>query len=257
MRDELVADIGDFGKYAMLRALFGRPEENEIPDHGLNLGIVWYYNYDIGQHGNLIGYLCPPAPLAQFDPFLHARLHALVKEGRRTVHDVREEEILQVEHDSYFQCVVADPRGQWIQMACAGTANSDVIFLDPDTGVVNGGHADIQHVTIEQLNDFYIHGGGKSLIIFQDLRYAPGGVTNRIDHLARLLRSQLDPGPQIWALRWRRGPRRVYFVVVHPNHAGVFNPQVQGFVNNQNWFCRQPRFRHPHFQNVPLNQQGQ
>ena len=45
MRDEWVGDIGDLGKYGLLRVLTGYPDAPE--GERLKLGVVWYYNRDV------------------------------------------------------------------------------------------------------------------------------------------------------------------------------------------------------------------
>ena len=50
MQDQYVGDIGDFGKYGLLRHLFGRPEgADAAPEDALRLGVVWYLFPDGGQ----------------------------------------------------------------------------------------------------------------------------------------------------------------------------------------------------------------
>ena len=41
MQNKYVGDIGDFGKYGLLREIFGRPEEPGT-GCGLTLGVAWY-----------------------------------------------------------------------------------------------------------------------------------------------------------------------------------------------------------------------
>ena len=56
MQDQYVGDIGDFGKYGLLREIFGRPE---VPESGcgLRLGAAWYLNADKqGSGGNMTDY---------------------------------------------------------------------------------------------------------------------------------------------------------------------------------------------------------
>ena len=49
MRDEWVGDIGDLGKYGLLRVLTGYPDAPE--GERLKLGVVWYYNQDVPDAG--------------------------------------------------------------------------------------------------------------------------------------------------------------------------------------------------------------
>ena len=60
MRNQFVADIGDFGKYGLLRSLCGITDPTvTIPD--IKLGVVWYTHPDMpgDTGGKHIEYLCP------------------------------------------------------------------------------------------------------------------------------------------------------------------------------------------------------
>ena len=59
MQNQYVGDIGDFGKYGLLREIFGRPE---VPESGcgLRLGVAWYLSPDGARFWRQIdGELCP------------------------------------------------------------------------------------------------------------------------------------------------------------------------------------------------------
>ena len=58
MQDRYAGDIGDFGKYGLLRALCGADEHGPA----LELGVLWYRvpNEDHKTDGRIIDYLDPP-----------------------------------------------------------------------------------------------------------------------------------------------------------------------------------------------------
>ena len=88
MQNRYVGDIGDFGKYGLLRALAGDP---------LRLGVVWYLFPDEPPKepgkgdGKFIDYLCHPkrrdSKLRDCDPELYCALReiVLVKKDRKVV----------------------------------------------------------------------------------------------------------------------------------------------------------------------------
>lgn len=57
MQDKFVADIGDFGKYGLLRTLAGI-EPKARP--GYRLGVVWYFGDDGKLHNADLAYLSKP-----------------------------------------------------------------------------------------------------------------------------------------------------------------------------------------------------
>ena len=82
MQDRFVGDIGDFGKYGLLRALC--PPSSK-------LGIIWYFNDNVPHFlaGNRIGYLIKDRtyspPMRSCDPSLIDALQTLVSTENRTV----------------------------------------------------------------------------------------------------------------------------------------------------------------------------
>jgi hypothetical protein len=83
MRDSYVADVGDFGKYALLRALVG---------DDLRLGVVWCRNTleDASQDGRFTDY----PNLRQCDPALYDKLSQISKGDRRSLVEVEKSDIL-------------------------------------------------------------------------------------------------------------------------------------------------------------------
>jgi len=90
MQDRYTGDIGDFGKYGLLRALC-RPAD---VGPALSLGVVWYWvpaeshNLD-GKH---TGYLRPSGSNSRrfrtYDPELYDPLAAYISSGRRSLADL-------------------------------------------------------------------------------------------------------------------------------------------------------------------------
>ena len=87
MRNQFVADIGDFGKYGLLRSLCGITDPTvTIPD--IKLGVVWYTHPDMpgDTGGRHIEYLCPAKVKEthrECDPDLWEALRTLVPDRRQ------------------------------------------------------------------------------------------------------------------------------------------------------------------------------
>ena len=97
MQNRYVGDVGDFGKYGLLRALCEGSGDG-LP--GLSLGIVWYLVPDEQKKndGNYIRYLQPGYKKKRMyrdcDPPLYDALAEIVCSGRRNVTAIRESGIL-------------------------------------------------------------------------------------------------------------------------------------------------------------------
>ena len=83
MRDSYVADVGDFGKYALLNALAG---------NDLRLGVFWCRNSepDATQDGRFTLY----PELRACDPNLYDLLAQILKDGQRSLVRVEKDRIL-------------------------------------------------------------------------------------------------------------------------------------------------------------------
>ena len=145
VQDRYVGDIGDFGKYGLLRVLCGDE---------LSLGIVWYLVPDEGGDGNgaHVGYLEPtPANLHRFrscDPALYDDLGEMVHNGTRTVRSISERAILPPGTVFYEEPLSFDGmpgigpaatkarlvhRSDWVRGAVDATQGCDIVFADPTT----------------------------------------------------------------------------------------------------------------------------
>jgi hypothetical protein len=139
MQNRYTGDIGDFGKYAMLKALVG---------DDLRLGVAWYLNPD--EEGNTDGGFVAYPRLEECDPQLHDSLSDLVARGDRRVAAVEaaaplpEQTIfhsapLTFRDLATFATAARRERSYcWRRDALATTANADVVFMDPDNGLEDG-----------------------------------------------------------------------------------------------------------------------
>ncbi len=91
MQDRYTGDIGDFGKYGLLKAMCG---------DNLSLGVAWYLFPDEegSGDGSHTGYLNPtPTNMYRFrdcDPPLYVTLGEIIRSGERRVASIRERAVL-------------------------------------------------------------------------------------------------------------------------------------------------------------------
>ena len=246
MQNQYVGDIGDFGKYGLLREIFGRPEEPGS-GCGLRLGVAWYLSEDKqGSGGNLTDY----PNLRECDPYLYDGLKHLIESGNRTVAEVERSRILP--NDTAYHKVLfsSNTRTKWFKDTLKETECADVVFVDPDNGVAseNTPLGSAQHVLPYELERFFER--GQSLVIYHHL--ARTDALDQIKGLSERLRGELDlPRHQPWALWYHRGTARVYFIAAQERHKPIILDRLQEFKKKSCWFERQPGFKHPHFERVP------
>ena len=136
MQDRYVGDIGDFVKYSLLNCLAD----------GQRLGVAWYLYPDEGHNadGKHVDYLTAPDEWRGRDPWVFDRLRTLVEQGRRSVADVANSGCLKsatffdeslVCEDAKYR-TRASWRAEWFRRALAKLENCDLVFADPDNGLL-------------------------------------------------------------------------------------------------------------------------
>ena len=242
MQNRYVGDIGDFGKYGLLRALTAPG-----PTPALRLGVVWYLYPDESrtEDGKFIGYLSEGHPqassLRDCDYSLYRDLRCIVTSGRRNVASVRRADILPPD-TLFYECPLSYVRHMqrperqslrrcWLQNALESTEEADLVFLDPDNGIAGKvlpwRKKGPKYVFMDDLESFYSR--GQSLVIYHHLgRHKPA--VEQIGILSNALKSKLDLTHAPYALRYRRGTSRVYFIISQEKHRDGLKNRIESFL---------------------------
>lgn len=273
MQDQFVGDVGDFGKYGLLRHLCAG-----CGDGGplLSLGVVWYWVPDEGGNdGRHLGYLKRiPKNLKAFrecDPPLYDALHKMlygccdpplydtlgmlsgccypVLSERRNVRAVQNAGILP--HTIFYPSPVpangeSAERSTWAGAAVEQAKDCAVVFLDPDNGLEPESRLGRKHVFYKELKPYVET--GQSLVVYHHLGRSRNRSHNeQIASVASKISSELGSAREVISLRYRRGTGRAYFII--PNGREVlFNQRIRSFLCGP-WGQQKVRGR-PHFQQV-------
>ena len=248
MQNRYVGDIGDFGKYGLLRAISGFGDAL-IADRRLRLGVAWYLYPDESHNadGKYTGYLNPTLSnrtrFRACDPQLYDALKHLVDEEVRLVGAVRQCGILP-EDTAFHETSLSYPasmkrpvrqatRDSWLSGALEATTGVDLVFIDPDNGISatadplrkNGP----KYVFIDDLLRFTQR--GQSLAIYHHLG-RQGTAEQQISGLAEYLRLNLNLIGPPQALWYHRGTAHTYFIVAQPKHESVIEENLSCFLNS-------------------------
>lgn len=233
MQDLYVGDIGDYGKYGLLRELAG---------YGLRLGVNWYMvvpqKGGKQEDGKFIQYLQSPNEYRHYDPELFDALKRIVYEERdRRLKRVEELELFPA---MFYSEPLSDTRAVWHRRALEALAGTDLVFLDPDNGLETGrmcqtGKATEKHVRMEELMDYYRR--GQSVVLYQ---HRPQRTSKE-----RCIQSVLDMqrqyllADQVRLLEFPRYTNRFYFFFLHRDHASSIEA-VCGYMG-KHWagLCRE------------------
>jgi hypothetical protein len=241
LQDRYVGDIGDFGKYGLLRHICAGADG----DRPLNLAVNWYLvpNETKSNDGRHVDYLVPGSTqsvISHCDLALHEQLRALVESGRRSIQAVQEKGVFPSrtrffsERLSFTGIQRANRpahRQRWIQRAMEETSGADVVFLDPDNGleVKTPPHSarGPKYVFLHDLPPYLDR--GQSIIIYHHIA-RQGVAKEQLQHRFEQLQRVLTPDYELFAIRFRRGSSRAYFFLGHPDH--VLRSRAQKLVGS-------------------------
>ncbi len=247
MQDQYIGDVGDFGKYGLLRAIT-QPNITETGrSEALSLGVVWYRHPDeqSKNDGSKINYLdtskrdsfrvCDPelydclAKIVRYDP------RTKTAKGRRAISRIGNSKILGPKtRFGGKRCPSGDPvaREKWHRETLKTMKRCDLVFLDPDNGLkcdqqfVSGKHAYLAEVL-----GFVCQGNA---VIFY---HHPGRIKNttpdksshdtQIENLAKYLARKLNSNHHVSAFRYRRGTSRAFFVIWPTDRHEIFKSRIQ------------------------------
>jgi hypothetical protein len=243
VQDRYVGDIGDFGKYGLLKALCA---------DDLFLGVVWYLVPDEGGDGNdgngaHVGYLDPtPTNLRRFrrcDPALYDALGEIVRNGVRSVRSVGEQAILPpgtvfYERPLSFDGMPGigpaatearlDHRNDWVQEALEATQGCDLVFADPDNGLESGTprhqRKGPKFAYFDELAPCVRR--GQSLVVYHHLHRSYPTREQVRERLAQVGERLGEP----FALLFKRGSPRAFFVVPSESRREVLSKRARRFM---------------------------
>ena len=231
MQDHFVGDVGDFANNGLLRWLTGM--HGPKMDAPLPLGVAWYYNHDICRAGNLISYLeDTPANRQRFaacDPVLYDALRDLVHNGNRSVRALEQSGVLPqgTAYHRELLCWQTD-RAAWMNGVLQETADSQLVFVNPDNGIVSGqiDPASPKHVPMEELRHFVNR--GQSLVIYHHLGRNRAH-ERQIRDIHEALQREL--GLPVYALRYGAFQARAYFIAAQlGEHQRVIEGRLGSFL---------------------------
>ena len=127
MQDRYAGDIGDYGKFGMLKALAAK---------GLSVGVNWYLAETLQQELAIKdGQKLISDVLATCDPELAETLLAISRGPGRSVRALEEAGLIPGAR-YYSTKVPVEDRSGWHERALSTLAGVDVVFLDPDNGLL-------------------------------------------------------------------------------------------------------------------------
>lgn len=224
MQNRYAGDVGDFGKLGLLRTL---------AECGLTVGVNWYLVPDESHNddGKHIGYLAD-VKFAGCDDTLLAALRNTVGEERSIA---AIEGLNLISNARYYSELLSAPtmRNEWHNKAVQCLDSCDIVFLDPDNGVLvksvgKSSPKSIKYVLREEIIDYYT--AGKSVVFYNHRSREQEPVyLKRFDWLHA--EPQLS-GASVFGLKFTRGTTRDYFFLARPEHSSRVYYAIESILNS-------------------------
>ena len=235
MQNRYSGDIGDYIKLGLLRHLSA----------GRNLGVAWYLYPDEGHNsdGRHISYLSDSEKWRHLDSKLFDALQKVVG-GKRTVARLLQtgaiEPAEQCKNPVMFNGEArrrSQARENWFRHNLRVLRNCDLIFADPDNGIIDDGEHRRRHRTFGKqmpLSEVLAISEGRSAVIYHHNTRFKGGHDMEVGHwLAQL-------GPEAMAVRANAYSCRTFFII---NPDKDLSERVKDFCNRWSdhkvWLHRQ------------------
>ena len=166
MQDRYAGDIGDYGKIALLKALY---------EQGFSIGINWYKTDFLNAEKNSDGTFKKndgkyqiPENLYQCDPELAMKLSEIYCSKKRSI-DALEKADLIPEAIYYNKSITIAERNNWHQKALKKLKPADIVFLDPDNGllvksVTKSSQRSVKYTFYEEVRDYLAQ--GQSVLVY-------------------------------------------------------------------------------------------
>ena len=236
MKNQYVGDIGDYGKYGLLRFL---------ADHGIKIGVNWYLTEKDGSSdGKFTDYLrkeLKSAPKRNCDKKLFDALKkiALLPDGSdnkdKSVHMIEAEGILpgtvfyhkELKNDGSNIAARRQNREDWFKGSLAELADAELIFADPDNGISywkkRGTKDSEKYILPNEVEQYYKNGKDVVFYCHKGRRTKDAWEKAKTDILKGL------PEAQSLVLTYHRGTQRSYIFVLHPEHYDNYEKILKKF----------------------------
>ncbi len=242
MQNRYFGDVGDFGKYGLLRRISGvsAGDSSDL----LSLGVVWYLVGDESHNedGKHTTYLDKPEEYRDCDPELFDGLKSLLDEpGPRAVSKIERPglELLPRNTKYVSEPLAREARSEWLDRAIEKVRDCDVVFLDPDRGFqplsVQAGHKNaVQYVLWDEAERFAGSQRRQTLVCYHHLnRTKPW--PEQIDEKIREIGSRIVGGDAAIPVLFRRGTGRVFFVLPSEQHHDLVASRVRAMAEDACW----------------------
>lgn len=236
MKDQYFGDIGDYGKYGLLRFL---------AQNGVHIAVNWYLTANDGSgDGKHIAYLKKQDWRDRVcDPELFDLLKEMVETEQRSILSFETKDM--IPGAKYCHAFLdysglksaKEKRGfreNWHKNAVQTCSGASLVFLDPDNGLVRqektSPSSGIKYAFTEEVADYYQAGCN---VVYYCQR---GRRAWQEWEKTKKMMSEYLPDAKLCAVTFCRGTRRSYIFVLHEETCEQFGLLLRRFLNTR-WSC--------------------
>lgn len=244
MQDRYAGDVGDFGKFALLRYLFAKPS--------YKIGVVWYLfpNESHNNDGGHIGYV-NERRFSDCDKDLCEKLKKIFS-GKRSVALLEKAGLLPDGtvyfsepldfHTRYSSQKREDKeerllrRKDWLRNANQRVSDCNVVFLDPDNGLQIASCPKINQIQSGKFSYYseisVLAKDKNACVVYHHLNRNINHGTHSDQIKTRIgeLREQISPTGQIFALRFQPYSPRAYFILTNSQEESPLRKRIHDFL---------------------------
>lgn len=161
MKNQYITDVIDYGKYSLLR---------HFAMEGISVGVNWYLTQNDGSSdGKFTQYLDQGEKMRRYDPSIFDVLKSVQGKSEKTVADIQKAGIIPgaLFYDAQLLPTGkpqerANHRKQWFYASFDVLKNAELIFMDPDNGLLktgDGGKLHAEKYVLPEEVEKYFHDG--------------------------------------------------------------------------------------------------
>lgn len=227
MKNQYIGDVGDYGKYSLLQAFVNA---------GFKVGVNWYLTEnDDSNDGKYITYLNYDH-MRQYNPEIFDTLKGIAVRQDKSIADIQNSSILP---DAIFYDEQIDVNGSpkeregkrrsWFEKSISVLADTELIFMDPDNGLMETGIASKlgaeKYIFPEEVERYYNEG-------YNVVYYCHKG-RRSYDAWDKYISLMFDriPDAKPIVLTYHKGSQRSYVFLIHENYYKQYRRIIDSFKN--------------------------
>ena len=211
MKNQYVADVGDFGKYSLLRA---------FADKGVKIGVNWYLTENDGSNDGKFTKYLDDGKLRRYQPEIFDILQTIAGKSEKSVGDIQRKNVIPgalfYDEPMTFRGSPADreyERRLWFEESMYELEDAELIFMDPDNGLLESDDAGKlgaeKYVLPDEVESYFYKG---HIVVYYCHK---GRRTIGMWHSYKSLMFERLPEAKPIILTYHKGTQRSYVFLVH------------------------------------------